>query len=72
MNCVTGSVLLSGIHTEIQDASTGNTTTQTNDEMVQVSDGIESDSESVQVSECNIKHSDFVVNDKDIPNLYQE
>ena len=45
MTDCTGSILFAGIFTESEDASTVNTTIHDNDEAVQVTDSIYSDSE---------------------------
>ena len=65
----TGSIFISGVLTGSWYARTVNTNTRTNDEIVQVADAIDSDSD--EVSNCDIEDSYFVSYDEEITNLHE-
>ena len=57
---------------EIEYERTVNTNKHTNDETVKVTYLIDSDSDSDEGSKCDTEDSDFVVDDEEITNLYEE
>ena len=67
-----GLLLMYGIFTEIEDASTFNNTLHSDDEIVQVSDVIDSDIDIDQGSNFDMEDLYFVVDYEDITNFCQE
>ena len=63
--------MLDGILTKLKYARTANTTTHTNEETVKVSDIIDSDSYSDEVSNCCIENSDSVDDDEEMTNFHE-
>ena len=68
----TRSIFIAMILTESEDERTVNTNKHTNDETVKVTYLIDSDSDSDEGSKCDTEDSDFVVDDEEITNLYEE
>ena len=68
----TGSILIAGILNEREDTGAVNNISHNNDETVQVADVIEIYSESDGGSNCDMEDSDFMVEDEEIPNFYEE
>ena len=68
----TRSIFLYEILTEIEVSRTINTTTNINDEKLQVTDDIYSDSDIDEGSNWDMEYSDFVVVNEEIPNFYEE
>ena len=68
----TGSIFLYEILTEIEVSRTINTTTNINDEKLQVTDDIYSDSDIDEGSNWDMEYSDFVVVNEEIPIFYEE
>ena len=67
----TGSIFLAGVWTGIEYTRSVNTTTHTNDEIVQGAYVIDSDIESYEGSNSNMEDSAFVVDNEDIQNLHE-
>ena len=63
--------MLTGILTENEYSRNVNTTTHTNDEIVQGAYVIDSDIESYEGSNSNMEDSAFVVDNEDIQNLHE-
>ena len=64
VNGGTGSIFIAGISTESEDSSNINTNKYNNNETVQVSYVIDSDSSIYEVSNYDMEDSDFVVDNE--------